>query len=565
MIPKAPEQGSDHEPKQIQVLRSLGPWDFAGTLAGFFLTILTTCVLSHGRIFWEDELLGWTLLQDPSWHHMLTAWKLGADGDGLAFLLTGRAWFRIFGASELSFRLYSSTCFGLAFAVAWVAARRFYRTAVVAFALFYMFFFSPIIVMHMTEGRFYGLEVLSAALAVWLAFIVAAIPERVPPYLYLAIFLIHSLLTTSHLLGVLYSVSLVLAMMMLDRWDGRFRPMLYLSAAASWLFLIPERTAIIASAQVGKPHFWTTQPTVGEFVLAYSGGSANIAFALFLLCLAAAISLWRRPQGWQNLRCAFHERRPAYIVALALLLVPLALFVEGFVGTPLMIYRYLQPVTIALALVTCEALQLISPPKFFRNLLNAPTSAQWMRLTLAVFFGVCVLFRVFFHFRDISYSPKNYTDALSEKLPKGTPVVCEDAYTFTEMLGSQHASGIEYIFLLDWNQSVAPTAPHGEVTEFHLMENLRKAGYFSESIQYLNHFLAKNDRFFVIHLASRTHPNLPPTIGNPIAERLSLDPKYQVSEYTEMDRDSIRYDAVRYTVWQICRGRCSAQNGLSSQ
>jgi hypothetical protein len=115
MIPKAPDRGSDHEPKQIQALRSLGPWDFAGTLTGFILTILTTCVLSHGRIFREDELLGWALLQDPSWHHML---RVGADGDELSFLLTGRAWFRIFGASELSFRLYSSTCFGLAFTVA---------------------------------------------------------------------------------------------------------------------------------------------------------------------------------------------------------------------------------------------------------------------------------------------------------------------------------------------------------------------------------------------------------------------------------------------------------------
>jgi hypothetical protein len=75
------------------------------------------------------------------------------------------------------------------------------------------------------------------------------------------------------------------------------------------------------------------------------------------------------------------------------------------------------------------------------------------------------------------------------------------------MLGSQHESGIKYIFLLDWNQSVAPTAPHGEVTEFHLMENFRKAGYFSQSIQYFNHFLANNDRFFVIHSASKTHPN----------------------------------------------------------
>jgi hypothetical protein len=543
----------------------LGRWDIAGMLAGFILTIVTTCVLSHGRILWEDELLGWSLLQDPSWHHMLAAWRLGVDGDGFSFLLTGRAWFHIFGASALSFRLYSSTCFGLAFVVVWLAARRFYRVGTVTAALFYLFFSSPVIVMHMTEGRFYGLELLSTALAVWLAFVVAETQGRIPRYLYVAMFVVHGSLITSHLLGIVYSGYLVLAMVVIDRISNRWRPMIYLSAASSWLLLIAERAAILASAQVGNPHFWTTQPNPGEFVLGYSAGSQNIAMMLCLLTITAAISLWRDPEGWQRLSMSFQKRKPSYMVALALLLVPITLFLEGLVGAPLMIYRYLQPVIIALVLVASELLELIRLPRYVVGWVKSPSSARWVYATIGTCLSIFILFRVFVHFRDISFSPKDYTVALNEKLPKGFPVVCEDAYTFTELVGRQHASGIDYVYLLDWKYSVAPAAPRGEVTEFHLMENLDKAGYFPGSFRYLDSFLAGNARFFVVHVDSATHPQLPATIGDPIAQRLMLNPEYDVREYAEMDKDSIRYDSVRYTIWQVCRGHCNDEQALSSQ
>ena len=63
---------------------------------GVMLTLVISYTFGHGRIFWEDEMLGWMMLRDPSWHHMLQAWKLGADGGGFAFYLTGRAWFSLF-------------------------------------------------------------------------------------------------------------------------------------------------------------------------------------------------------------------------------------------------------------------------------------------------------------------------------------------------------------------------------------------------------------------------------------------------------------------------------------
>ena len=209
----------------------LSVWDAAGMMGGFLFTLTVTYILSHKRIFWEDEMLGWMLLRDPSWKHMVQAWNIGADGGGFAFYLTGRAWFSIFGPSEVSFRLYTSTCFGLAFAVMWAAARRFYATGIVAFALLNSFFFSPVVVMHMTEGRFYGLEVLAAALTVWLAFHVADKKERISGPIYLAMFFTHALLTASHILGVVYSAFILLAIISVDLLRRRLRPLLYLSAA----------------------------------------------------------------------------------------------------------------------------------------------------------------------------------------------------------------------------------------------------------------------------------------------------------------------------------------------
>src|SRR4051812_32638803 len=74
---------------------------FAGICLNYAIAILTTT----GRLFWEDEVLGWMQLKDSSWSHMIYSWKSGADGGGFSFYLTGRLWFHLFGASPLSFRL----------------------------------------------------------------------------------------------------------------------------------------------------------------------------------------------------------------------------------------------------------------------------------------------------------------------------------------------------------------------------------------------------------------------------------------------------------------------------
>ncbi len=534
--------------------RRLGTWDYAGMLLGFLLTLTATCVLSHGRIFWEDETLGWMLLHDPSWHHMVQAWKTGADGGGFTFYLIGRGWFRVFGSSDLAFRLYSATCFGLAFAATWAAARRFYPTGIVALALFNTWFFSPPFTLHMREGRFYGLLILGVSLAFWLALVLAEVPRPTPRRFYLLLFLVHGLLTTSHLLGVVFSFFLLAAIVVLDRLQHRSRPLLYLSGALAWLLLLPERANIIASANVGKPHFWTRPPNRWDVLSVYTASSPEITIVLAaLFCLVACGLLWGLRSGQGNaLSAAYRERRPVYIVTGALMLVPVAFLLEGLVSAWLFNNRYLLPITVAVVYVTAEGLQLLRsmlPIRLFRRDKGIHFALRWLGGAAVAGWAALLLFWVFHHVKEFSPSAPEYTAQLTAMLPKGVPVLCEDAFTFTELIGRQHASGVRYTYLLDWPQSISDSAPKLEITQYHLMEIWRKVGYFSGSIEPIDQFLAHNNTFFVVHAGPAVPSGFPPEIGNPLARRFAQNSAYTVRPYAHLDRSG----GVRDTVWLVSR------------
>ncbi len=530
-------------------------WQDVGWLSlGVLFTLTISYVFGRGRIFWEDEMLGWMLLRDPSWHHMVQAWRLGADAGGFAFYLTGRAWFLLFGASEVSFRMYSGTGFAAAFVVLWVVLRRYYSAGTVAFALFNTFFFSPPLVLQMGEGRFYGLLMLSAALAVAVALWPEQPTRRGRYGLCGMAFLAHGLLTTSHLLGVVYSVLLLLAMLVIDRVRGGMRPLLYLSVAISWLLLLPERAAIFASMAAGKPHFWITQPNLLHVLGAYGAFSAEIAAVLALLGVALAGVFWLDgEQEVGRLQEGFRARLPVYCVTAALLLVPMAFYGEGLVGQPIFISRYLLPVVIAQAMLTAEALTLIPwGPLWTRMLPGRPMAGRAVQAMGLTCFAAAMVVWVFRGIRPQVVEHRNYTDAVSAMLPKGVPVLCEDAMSFTELIGRQHGSGVDYMYLLDWPESVRPAAPRGEVSEYHLMESWRRVGYFGGSIEDRDAFLRQHREFFVLHAGPAVGPDAHMVVGNPLLERFSMDPTYTVQRWA-----SVRSGKLIEAAWLVCQGVCT--------
>ena len=222
---------------------------------------------------------------------------------------------------------------------------------------------------------------------------------------------------------------------------------------------------------------------------------------------------------------AFASRAPSYCVAFWLMLVPLAFFVEGKVGTPLLNGRYLQPVTLGFVLITAELLRLTRLSVRLKAI-----SRISLRLALGLSFALVLNIWIFYYIRNISFSTRDYTPALNKLLPKDVPVVVEDAFTFTELIGRQHTSGVDYRFLLDWNQSISPAAPLVEVTQYHLMENWKQSGYFAGSIEDADEFFKTEDHFFVIHSDYLTHPKDPQPIGDPIIARLQSRHDYDIRD-----------------------------------
>jgi hypothetical protein len=522
------------------VRHNLTRGDLLGMSIGFLLCLVVSYALGHDRIFWEDEMLGWMVLTDPSFHHMITAWKLGADGGGFSFYLSCRMWFHIFGPSEASFRLYSATCFGLAFSVIWLTARRFYSREIVAFALFNTFFCSPPIVLHLVEGRFYGLFMLSVGLVIWVAVRTREVTTPLPARCYVCLFGAHALLVTSHLLGLVYSACIVLAMVVLDGMDRRWRPLVYASAVSSWLLLIPEFPAIRASALVGKPWFWTTPPNVSRWIGAYTAFSVEVAVVLTALLLLVAVSLFSDLQRWRiRLSTAFKTRRTIYLLTSALLLVPVSFLLEGFVGPSLFINRYLIPVAIGTVFLSAEAISLIDWSGFIpRGLTFSTTVRSGIRGTVATALAGMVLYWTIIHSPFYITSPRNYTDTLAAMFPAGASVLLDDAWMFTEVIARQHTSRVRFYYPLDWEQTTSNAAPRLEVTQYNLMSNWKKAGYFSQSIVDLKEFMAQNQAFFVVDRVA-LDTSVPRMIGDPLPSRFADTPGYLIRRIGTLNRDGL--------------------------
>ncbi len=525
--------------------------------AGLAVCLLIPCVFTRGRIFWEDEMLGWMLVHDPSWNHMVAAWKAGADGGGFLFYLLGRAWFAVFGGSNVSFRLISAVCFGLAFCVTWAAGRRFYGVGPVALGLFNTWFFSPPMVIHMAEGRFYGLLVLTTSLVMWLVLTRCQAetkgPVRTPPWLYPAMFVLNAALTTSHVLGVLYSGALLFALVLQDVRARRVRLALYAAGMLSWLLLLPERDGILNSARIGKPWFWTVPPDGVRFLGGLTGFSPEIVVVEAALVVLLCVSLVRGPEPPREvLRTAIAQRRPVYYVTAALLAVPFGLAVHARFATSLYISRYLLPVNIALAFAAMEALTLIRWERLLPR--RAALLLQWrtVRLAGAGAFALGLLLWVFHHVMPMRIGAPEYTAGMTAQLPKGVPVLFEDAWGFTETIGLEHSSGVLYTYLLDWPYVTSPAAPKLEVTQFHLMENWRRVGYFSGSIEYRDEFLRKYDRFIVLRRLVKARDRYGILIGNPLAERFAQTPGYQVVKYKWLS-------GTDEVAWLVCKGTCAPE------
>ena len=87
----------------------------------------------HG-IFWNDEIMGWTTLDQPTWRDVIRVWLACVDSSGFFFYVFARPWLQLFGWTELSLHLWTTTFTSAAFILVWIVTRRFASLSIVAIA-----------------------------------------------------------------------------------------------------------------------------------------------------------------------------------------------------------------------------------------------------------------------------------------------------------------------------------------------------------------------------------------------------------------------------------------------
>jgi Dolichyl-phosphate-mannose-protein mannosyltransferase len=472
------------------------------------LSLVVACVVcSLHKQAWTDEVFTWRELSDPSLWHLYYAVQHGADGGMPLFYTTAWLWAKAFGTAVLTLRMYSCVAMCAALVVTWRTLRRFYGTWATAFGVLTFWGTSGLVLDENAEARFYGLFLLTVALA--LNNYARLIVEPAPKLRLLVFSLVsQSALVLSHVLGIIYGGLILLGLILSDAARRRFRPRVYLFHAAGWLALLVWLPSIRASMAVGKPHGWIGKPELKYLFPAYlfapfeqwflllerhSGGARwkMVHYAVefpMLIVLAVILLLGLRKLFAAEQRTSPDARSALLLAGYLLLSEPLILFVLSYLITPLFLARYMLPSGIGLAIVLADFAHARGS--------DSPASSKLVWASVASFLAILPMLSSLvmpplsssWQFLDVQ--------RLDHTVPADVAVVTDWADDFAKLMRYPHGPHAHYYFLLDWPAALA--GPKPAVTSYHLLSSNRDVGYYSGSIRDSDAFLCSNTDFLVL-------------------------------------------------------------------
>ena len=482
------------------------------------LSLLGSCILwSSHKQAWMDEIFTWKEASDRSLWHLYYAIQHGADGGQPLFYTTAWLWVRAFGTGVLTLRLYSCIAMCGALLLTWKTIRRFYGLWATAFGVLFFWGTSGTLLDQNVEARFYGLYMLVVAVTVDLY--TRLVARSVPTRALLALaFLSQAALVLTHVLGLVYSGFILLALILFDAAKGRLRYKLYLAYAAGWLALLIWVPAIRASMAAGRPHGWIGMPTLTDLRTAYLFGDSlqwlrlfkrhslevlfqivSHAVELIIYVPLAVVFVLGLRQISKRGRGAVSDPKGAFLLlAYMLLSVPAVLFVLSHLIAPVLVSRYVLPSGIGLAIVLAASADALGSDSHTPSRLAS--RAIWAAVVLALvmlpMLTVLALGPI-----DVGWA---YLDVrrVEQYLPPNAAVVAGWQQDFVKFMRFSQNPNVHYYFLLDW--PAALMGPSEFTVDYHLMQAYRNSGYYANSIQDGRNFLCSHTDFFVLDSPNST-------------------------------------------------------------
>jgi hypothetical protein len=474
-------------------------------------SLIVSCFIwSARKQAWMDEIFTWKEASDRSLWHLYWAIQHGADGGQPLFYTTAWLWVKTFGASVLSLRLYSCAAMCAALLVTCRCIRRVYGLWATAFGVLWMWGSAGLLLDQNAEGRFYGLYMLAVAVVVdvYLRLTARATPTRL---LLLYSLLAQAALVLTHVLGLFYSGIILLALVLFDTLDGRFRIKVYLFHAAGWLALVVWAPAIRASMAAGKPHGWIPVPSLSRFFDAYtfwdflpwlSLVQRHVPEFLFQICrqgvrlailLPIAILLFLTVRKLLRANRLSPTQEDALLLAgFALLSMPIVLFVVSHLLTPVFVARYLLPSGIGVSIILAAFASRLSSyvPDWLKP------AQRLVSMLVVLFLVTCPVSSALL--RGPAADNPRFLDVerLDGMVSPDAAVVVGWQQDFAKIMRYSRKPENHYYFLLDWPAALA--GPSAYVLDYHLLHAYQDAGYYSPRIQDSHAFLCSHVDFVVL-------------------------------------------------------------------
>jgi hypothetical protein len=479
--------------------RALAAAEWLLPLGGVVCLTLCCVITSWKREFWNDELYSWHLLADPSFSHMLSAFGDAINNTPATYFLAGWSWAQLFGASELSLRLFSSIGFSIALLLFWSILRRVYGLWPTFIGCVAVFLTSQTVIMQNAEGRMYGLYAALAAAAL-LQYQRLTDAPRIGVWSLLGVAALHAALVNTHLFGLFYSLAILAAFVSIDLARKRRRPGLYAAVVAGQLSLAFYAPVFLRQSQAGIPRAWMPTPSFADLIELTSFWSRSFGNGLVVIALLlalAAIHLWGKALRRPKPPPPTAQQGPLLCIAVLLLLVPIGVWIVSRTVKPIFWDRYMLPSLFGYGIVFAHAAALITtasaPPGT-----DAPRR-EWLSLglltvTAAFLFALPVL-----HARP-SETRGGFRVFFEQKFdPYRLPVALQGSSTFLEWsFYSPHPE--RYFYIADRQASLmSESGAFGAQQYKHMLAYRRQYPQrFGAQVIESDRFLSKFDRFLVI-------------------------------------------------------------------
>lgn len=503
-------------------------WLVPGAIAA--VLVLWCVLISPKKPVWFDEVITWIIATDPSPRHSI----FNPVDVAPTYYIVAQLWRHIFGSSLLALRLLSCFGFSVAVFVSWAALRRSFTVASTAFALVAVFCTSALVLPEDVELRFYGVLTGLVAFAVLLFGRLAATAKPSTKLLIIT-GLCHAALVLCHIYGLLYSGTILAALVLFDAFCGKVRIRTYVPIMAGWLPFLFRIVPLVHLTRISRTHSWRHAPPVGDLLSVYAW--PTLPFLVGLVCLVlllfnngskqsgrpairilflalgalslAAVALggsgthWNEISvlvlaitavlAWQLPSARQLTTKPLLYLASALLSMPLLVFLCAQFLPPMFETRYFIPIIFAMAIQLAAFLENAIawfPPSTI--LPKAALAAGLVSLMGAAVYGAPKL-----PANDApadSVSPSKLHQLITASLP----IAVEDGFTFLPLYFQERGSARRYVYVLN-RETTEASSYSVAVINYDQLERLRAYGYLRDHVVTQQAFLTDNPNFLVLH------------------------------------------------------------------